>query len=109
MTFKDFRNIMRSPNRDLRRGTLMGAVLRYRLMADPVAEAEYYKVPFTPIWWWWNAEADEYILTMWDTNAGKEPPMYSFGSTDPRVAFGTPTKLVVSPSIVNSVRKITRK
>ena len=68
MTFKDFRNIMRNPNRDLRRGTLMGAVLRYRLMADPVAEAEYHKVPFTPIWWWWNAEADEYVMTLWDTN-----------------------------------------
>ena len=79
-------------------------------MANPVAEAEYHSVPFTPIWWWWNDEADEYVMTLWDTNAGKaQRAPYSFGSTDPRGLFGRPTKLIASPSIVNSVRKITRK
>ena len=73
MTFKDLRNAMLPAAKHAPyRGTLMGAVLRYRLVsattADPVKEAEDHKVPFTPIWWWWNAEADEYVMTLWDTN-----------------------------------------
>lgn len=78
MTFKDLRNVMLPAAKySPYRGTLMGAVLRYRLVlattADPVTEAEYHNVPFTPIWWWWNAEADEYVMTLWDTEAGKDP------------------------------------
>ena len=49
--------------------SLLGAVLRFRLMHDNgCAEAERNGVPFTPICWWWNRDADEYVLTMWETN-----------------------------------------
>lgn len=53
--------------------SFIGCVLRFRLGdRDPsVIEAEADSVPFTPVWWWWNADADEFVMTMWDTEAGK--------------------------------------
>lgn len=90
------------------RGSLLGAILRYRLLTvNPVTEAECDGVPFTPIWWWWNRDADEYIMTLWDTEAGKdEPPMYSFGASDPAGTWGKPTTFIVPPSYRKAIRKL---
>ena len=57
------------PGQTLPFARLLGAVLRFRIEHDrEYAEAEANGVAFTPICWWWNADADEYVLTMWDTN-----------------------------------------
>jgi hypothetical protein len=88
---------------------VMDSVLRFKLWhCDVYAEAEANDVPFTPIWWWWNADADEYIMTLWDTNAGKDNiPMYSFGASDPAGTWGKPTKMIAPLSYRKAIRKLT--
>lgn len=91
--------------------SFIGCVLRFRLGdRDPsVIEAEVDSVPFTPVWWWWNADADEYVMTLWDTEAGKtKPAMFSFGASDPRFNM-QPTKLLVPATSLNVVRQVMRK
>ena len=91
------------------KGNLLNAILRYRLLAvSPVIEAEREGVPFTPIWWWWNRDADEYVMTLWDTEAGKDefPAGYLMGTSDPAGTFGRPTKMIVPKSTRVAIRKL---
>lgn len=106
--WEDWATAQVTTSRDPWANTLMAAVLRYRLLTvSPVTEAERDGVPFTPIWWWWNHDADEYIMTLWDTEAGKDqPPMYSFGTSDPAGTFGRPTKMIVPKSTRVAIRKL---
>ena len=90
---------------------LIQSVFMFRMVLRDSAmdTAEHDGVPFTPIWWWWNGDADEYIMTLWDTEAGRDPsdpPMYSFGTSDPTGTFGRPAKLLVPPSLRNAARKL---
>jgi hypothetical protein len=89
-------------------GNLLSAILRYRLTTPhPITEAESDGVPFTPIWWWWNHDADEYVMTLWDTEAGKDgPQMLSFGTSDPAGTFGRPAKMIVPESTRVAIRKL---
>jgi len=58
-----------------RPGSFLGAAIRFRVYdrEASIDEAQVNDVPFTPIWWWWNPETDEYIMTLWDTEPLKEP------------------------------------
>ena len=105
---KNLRRWIVEPGKTAPFARMMGVVLRAQLTyPNAMLEAEAYDVPFTPIWWWWNPEADEYVLTLWDTEAGKDKPaMYSFGTSDPTGTFGRPTKMIVPPSLRNAARKL---
>lgn len=88
---------------------LLAVTLRYRLTTpNPITEAERDGVPFTPIWWWWNHDADEYVMTLWDTEAGKDelPAGYLIGTSDPAGTFGRPTKMIVPKSTRVAIRKL---
>jgi hypothetical protein len=78
------------------RANLLTVILRFRIEHDNgCAEAERDGVPFTPIWWWWNRDADEYVMTLWDTEAGKDelPAGHLIGKSDPAAMFGRPNLL----------------
>ena len=53
---------------DTPRPSFLSAALRFRVgqRDESVAEAQANDVPFTPVWWWWNAKTDEYVMTMWE-------------------------------------------
>ena len=108
--WEDWATAQVTTNREPWANTLMAAVLRYRLLTvSPVTEAERDGVPFTPIWWWWwNHDADEYVMTLWDTEAGKDefPAGYLMGTSDPAGTFGRPTKMIVPPSYRKAIRKL---
>ena len=53
---------------DTPRPSFLGAAIRFRVgqRDESVIEAQTNDVPFTPVWWWWNAKTDEYVMTMWE-------------------------------------------
>lgn len=107
---KNYTSAVKALDSMLTHRRVMDSVLRFKLWhCDVYAEAEANAVPFTPIWWWWNADADEYIMTLWDTNAGKDNiPMYSFGASDPAGprSLSIARKLLIAPQHLSAARKL---